>query len=95
MITDEMVALAMRIAQGACRVGAGDGNTYVVSPPTMETTRAALAAVLPLIRNAALEEAAAWHDGEARWRRDGLHERTDFHNDCAGAIRALKETPNE
>ena len=58
MITDEMVALAMRIAQGACRVGAGDGNTYVVSPPTMETTHAALAAVLPLIRNAAFEEAA-------------------------------------
>ena len=58
-------------------------------------TPAEVEAKVKAARNAALEEAAAWHDGEARWRRDGLHERADFHNDCAAAIRALKETPNE
>lgn len=50
MITDEMVNRAMRIAQSATPVGAGDGDTYVVSPPTMTTMRAALEAVIPMIR---------------------------------------------
>jgi hypothetical protein len=55
-IIDEMVRRAMRIAQGETPVGAGDGNTYVVSPPTMAAMRAALEAVMPMIRAEVLEE---------------------------------------
>jgi hypothetical protein len=58
MITDEMVHEAWRIASGAHPVGAGDGDTYVVLPPTKHSIRAAIEAIAPMIRAAALDAAA-------------------------------------
>jgi hypothetical protein len=62
MITDKMVEAAWRVATGAQKVGAGDGNTYVVSVPTREDMRAALEAA----------DAATWRPiSEAP--KDGTH----------------------
>ena len=58
MITDEMVEAALAIASPGRNVVKGDDATWQSDVPTMATTRAALEAVLPMIRAAVLEEAA-------------------------------------
>lgn len=54
-ISDDTVDTALRIACGASPVGGGDGDTYVMSPPTLATMRAALEAVMPNLTPAAAD----------------------------------------
>ena len=76
MITDGMVEAALVIASPGRNAVDGDDATWQSDLTTMETMRAALEAVAPAIRAAALEEAAkAMDDWPCR----------------AAAIRALKE----
>ncbi len=90
-ITDEMVEKAF-IAHSQA--------TWRGEPPR---TRSALEAVAPMIRKAALEEAAKWHDyqaGYARskvtpgmsYRESEIYEDSVAHHECsAAAIRTLAD----
>ena len=95
MITDEMAKQAYRVY---CQYESSDDT---------EAMRAALLAVAPMIRAAALEEAAKWHDEQHRraiadWDKQKEHrdmmrlgthplDRAHEHTASAAAIRALAE----
>jgi len=52
IITDEMALKVLSIATRRHEVGASDGGTYAVSVPTLETMRAAIEAVVPMVLGA-------------------------------------------
>jgi hypothetical protein len=98
MITDEMVEVAERTRYSACKL-------------PYAAMRLGLEAVLPMIRAEVLEEAAKWHDAEAkRWNVE-LWERRSWggptigegeclehikaHEHSAATIRAMKGTSHE
>lgn len=65
MITDEMVEVAERTRHSACKL-------------PYEKMRLGLEAVLPMIRAAALEEAAMWHDAEIMRLDDQIAENNAY-----------------
>lgn len=85
-ITDEMVEKAFNAA-----------DTYPSGSPTWTSIEAAINAVAPLIRAAALEEAArvAEIEGERQYGIYGERDPESVGDDIATAIRALKDTPAE
>jgi hypothetical protein len=99
MITDEMVeAVARAMCDTWGYVWDGDPDDEQTAPETCvdvtpgkrlyrEAARAALTAVMPRIRAAALEEAAKVADEEANAWREA--------RDVAAAIRAMKGTSHE
>ena len=60
---------------------------------TRRVAQAVLAAVTPLIRAAALEEAAKILEGDKRWTRWRPAPGPRIQDDIAAALRALKEQP--
>lgn len=101
MITDEILAKALSAVRGITMTTA---HGYNVSPA--DIARCYLTAVLPMIRAEVLEEAAKWHDAEAkRWNVE-LWERRSWggptigegeclehikaHEHSAATIRAMK-----
>lgn len=97
MITAEILAKALNAVRGIKMTTA---HGYNVSPA--DTVRCALAAVLPLIRDAALEEAAKVADArELRWSEDAeqsnsgtaahiFRRKADAAEQIAAAIRSMK-----
>ena len=90
MITDEMLQHAHGRITGANRVKFIDGEAWIPLP-TKERTRAALEAVLPMIRAEVLEECAKVAEEHVQtWSTGYELGRLGAARDIAAAIRAMK-----